>query len=89
MQYWAEYTENEVDGNTSDAHIQDVIQAILDRRLVPVVGAGVSKLVAGLPNWWESIDDGIRHIEQSGVATDTEVKEIREILVAGQLIPAG
>jgi hypothetical protein len=74
--------------DTPNPHIEALRQEIHHRKLVPVVGAGVSKLVAGIPLWRGVIDDGIRHIKASGVSTDAEIQAIRELLTAKELVPA-
>ncbi len=42
-------------------------QLIKEERLIPVVGAGISRAVAGLPNWKELLESGLTHAESRGL----------------------
>jgi len=61
----------------NDQHIQDIVQKLRRNKLIPFVGAGMSKPL-GLPDW----DD---LVEEVAIRTDQDpktIKEIRDLLVA-------
>lgn len=63
-------------------------QLIKEERVIPVVGAGVSRAVAGLPNWNELLERGLTHAEDRGLGKD-KVEIARIELNKNELLKVG
>ena len=58
------------------------------RRVVPVIGSGVSTATAGIPGWKGAIEDGLKHLESIGLTQREQVAPARLQLAQGDLISA-
>ncbi|MFN7983488.1 MAG: SIR2 family protein [Vicinamibacterales bacterium] len=58
------------------------------RRVVPVIGAGVSVQVAGLPSWRGAIDAALQHAIDTGTAGPRERSEVDALIGAQDLVGA-
>ncbi|GAA0452992.1 hypothetical protein Ade02nite_01080 [Paractinoplanes deccanensis] len=72
----------------SDDVRSEIRAALNERRLVPVVGVGVSRAAAGLPTWWEAVDAARRHLERTKAVDAGELAEAARLLDAGDLVTA-
>lgn len=50
------------------------------KKLIPVVGAGVSFATAGLPNWPNLIENGVKYIEDRNFGKKADLDRIRKLL---------
>ena len=56
------------------------------RRVVPVIGAGVSVQVAGLPSWRGAIDAALQHAVDTGTAGARERSDVDALIAAHDLV---
>ena len=71
-----------------DAHAQVLRGLIGERRVIPVVGAGVSTAAAQLPGWTDLLEDGLRHVAATGTAEEPGLSAARQLLKTGDLVGA-
>lgn len=63
-------------------------QLIKEERIIPVVGAGISRAVAGLPNWKELLERGLSHAESIGLSKG-KIEKARIELDKNELLKVG
>ena len=71
-----------------DVHAEQLRALIDARRVIPVVGAGVSIATAGLPTWTGLLEDGFRHVAATRTADEDELAAGRDLLETGRLVDA-
>lgn len=62
--------------------LEELRSQVASGRAVVVVGAGVSKAVARVPDWLGAVASAISHIERIGIATADDVADLRTELAA-------
>ena len=67
---------------------EDLRQQLAASRVVPVIGAGVSRQVAGFPSWTEAIHSAFRHAVATGLADASQEAIVDRLLAAGDLVAA-
>ncbi|MFF5296516.1 SIR2 family NAD-dependent protein deacylase [Paractinoplanes globisporus] len=72
----------------SDDVRSEIRAALEERRLVPVIGVGVSRAAAGLPTWWQAVDAARQHLERTNAVDAGELAEAARLLDAGDLVAA-
>ena len=68
--------------------LEELRQALMSERLVPVVGAGVSMAAANLPDWSKLIRSGIDYAEASGGCEEADLSSARASLDKGLFLDA-
>jgi uncharacterized protein HemY len=74
--------------DTTNPHIRAISDAIAQRRLVPVVGAGVASSTARLPGWVRLVESGLDYVAGVGTHQPEQIAEVRQLLVGGETIGA-
>jgi hypothetical protein len=68
---------------------KELIEGLASGNVVPVIGAGVSKLVLpSMPSWTQLIEAAIQHIEDIKTHKPEDIQHIRELLKERRLIEA-
>lgn len=73
---------------TSNPHIEEILKAMTQRRLVPVVGAGVSTWTASLPGWIALVERGLDYVAGLGTHSPQEIDDARQLLASSETIEA-
>jgi hypothetical protein len=69
--------------------IENILKNLVkDEKIIPVIGAGVSKAVAGLPNWKELLIKGLNHAEKLNLDKD-KIRDGRIELDNNKLLSVG
>src|SRR5688572_13666198 len=69
-------------------HRAEIAEQIRSRRLVPVLGAGVSMFTANLPSWTDMIERGLDYVAQLGSHSTEDISRVRQLVAGEQTIPA-
>ncbi|UQA77568.1 SIR2 family protein [Sphingobacterium siyangense] len=68
--------------------IEEIKEKFQNKEIIPVIGAGVSRTVAGLPNWSGLINNAIKYLQDHNLIEQQETDSIKNLIDKNQLINA-
>ncbi|WP_343570384.1 SIR2 family protein [Sphingobacterium sp.] len=68
--------------------IEEIKEKFQNKEIIPVIGAGVSRTVAGLPNWSGLINNAIKYLQDHNLIEQQETDFIKNLIKKNQLINA-
>ena len=72
----------------SERPTQELLIHLKEQRVVPVIGAGVSRQVANLPGWRALIESAVSHARERLASEPIQAVAIKRLLNANRFVPA-